>query len=171
MFLLPPSLPFSSLLLPTVLFFLTTAKMDTLYLSDVYAVSQGMSSQNSHTPITPRSPLVPVLSHGSASSSFSTLQPSTSTPTHTPRQLTNQKLKRRASTLSMSSVGSNCCFTLYALKSRPNSIGELFKVSFRCPNHEVAQTWQEQITHQMQSKLLLMYLLPLLLILYIYNMS
>lgn len=132
----------------------TSAKMEILYLSDVYAVAQGTSSHNSHiplTPITPRSPIIPVVPHATSSTSSSAIP-------HSPRQATSQKKpKRQISNLSVSSVGPSCFFTLYALKSRPGSVGELFKVSFRCSCAETAQSWVEQITHQMQSKLLLLW--------------
>ena len=137
--LLPPHPPLP--LLPPHPPLPTSAKTEVLYLSDVYTVAQGTPTHHSHTPLTPRSPVGPPTSS------------SATNHTHPPRMLAEQKLKRRSSTLSLSSVDSRHFFTLYALKSRPNSIGELFKITFRCPSPEVAQAWTEQITHQMQSEL------------------
>lgn len=129
--------------------------MRALYLSDVYAVSQGSQSHpTAQTPLTPHSPAP--RSHPLAPSSSSTSS-SASTRPHT--QAMNPKKLRRSSSISLSgSSSSHCCFTLHALKSHPGTIGHLIKVSFRCPTPETAETWVEQITHQMQSKPLIVLL-------------
>lgn len=127
------------------------AKMRTLYLSDVYAVSQGSHSHpTAPTPLTPHSP--GARSHPLTPSSSSASSSSASTRSH--NQAINPKKLRRSSSTSLgsSSSSTNCYFTLHALKSHPGTIGRLIKVSFRCPTPETAETWVEQITHQMQSK-------------------
>jgi len=42
-------------------------------------------------------------------------------------------------------------FTLHALKSCPETAGQITKVLFRCPSSETCQIWSQQIYHQMQN--------------------
>lgn len=129
-----------------------------LYLSDIYAVIQGTHGHSAHTPLTtPRSPAASIATTTASSLPGST--PSLASGTHPHHQATTttspKKLKRRqssSSSISFSLSGSDCYFTVYALKSHPGTVGHLVKVSFRCPTPETAQTWAEQITHQMLSE-------------------
>ena len=118
-------------------------KANSLYLSDIYAVVQGTSSQTPvHTPLTPHS--FDPHTHPLASSS------STSSTTVRSNVTNQRKLGRKLS----SSFSSSSSFTLHALKSQPGSVGQLVKITFRCPTRETAQTWVEQIMQQMQSELM-----------------
>ena len=116
----------------------------------MYAVVQGTRTLNPHTPLTPHSP--GSRPHPLAPSSNPA--PSSASSTRPHGQAVNPKKLRRSSSssLSSSSSSSDCYFTLHALKSRPGSVGQLVRVSFRCPTPDTAETWVEQITHQMQSE-------------------
>lgn len=131
-------------------------KVRTLFLSDIYGVVQG--TQSAHPPLTPRSPGPRGGSHPLGGPP--TPSPAPSQPSARPHNQADsgsssnsKKLRKRpsSSSLSASSLSSNCFFMLYALRSQPGSVGQLVRVSFRCPTPETAETWVEQITHQMQN--------------------